>query len=124
MQKTVLIDGKAVEFRSTAALPRLYRIKFGRDLFADIAKMQKALNEEQERQKAENGSMSQLPPDALFIFENLAYIMAKSANPNGVPDSVDEWLDSFETFSVYAVLPEILELWTANNAQISKPAKK
>ena len=32
MEKTINIDGKEVRLRATAAVPRLYRIKFGRDI--------------------------------------------------------------------------------------------
>ena len=28
--------------------------------------------------------------------------------------TVDDWLDQFEMFSIYEVLPEILELWGTN----------
>ena len=31
-----------------------------------------------------------------------------------IPASIEEWLDQFEMFSIYEVLPEILELWGAN----------
>jgi hypothetical protein len=49
----------------------------------------------------------------LEIFENVAYIMAFHAD-NTIPNSIDEWLDQFEMFSIYEVLPEILELWGQN----------
>ena len=31
-----------------------------------------------------------------------------------IPGTIEEWLDEFEMFSIYQVLPEILELWGAN----------
>lgn len=124
MNKTILIDGKAVEFRSTAAVPRLYRLKFRRDIFVDSARVRDAVRAEKERQKKAEEDVSMLPPDALMLFENIAYIMAKHANKDGVPDSVDEWMEGFETFSIYEVLPQILEMWEANNEQLSMPAKK
>lgn len=49
----------------------------------------------------------------LEIFENVAYIMAWHADPT-IPGTIEEWLDEFEMFSIYQVLPEILELWGAN----------
>lgn len=49
----------------------------------------------------------------LEIFENVAYIMAWHADPT-IPGAIEEWLDEFEMFSIYQVLPEILELWGAN----------
>ena len=49
----------------------------------------------------------------LEIFENVAYIMAYHADPT-IPKTIDEWLDQFEMFSIYQILPEILELWGSN----------
>ena len=39
-EKTVLVSGKEVRFRSSAAIPRLYRIKFKRDIFKDLSKLE------------------------------------------------------------------------------------
>lgn len=50
---------------------------------------------------------------SLEMFENIAYIMAKHADKT-VPNSIDEWLDCFNTFSIYEVLPEIIKLWGLN----------
>ena len=49
------------------------------------------------------------------IFENVAYIMALHADKS-VPGSIEDWLDQFEMFSIYEILPEILELWGDNLA--------
>ena len=46
-------------------------------------------------------------------FENIAYVMAKHADPK-VPDSPEEWLEQFNTFSIYQVLPAIIDLWGLN----------
>ena len=32
----------------------------------------------------------------------------------GIANTIEEWLDEFEMFSIYEVLPEILELWGMN----------
>lgn len=50
---------------------------------------------------------------SLEMFENIAYIMAKHADAT-VPDTPEEWLDGFNTFSIYQVLPSIIELWGLN----------
>ncbi len=47
------------------------------------------------------------------MFENIAYIMAKHADAN-IPDTVEDWLDQFGTFSIYQVLPQLIELWGLN----------
>ena len=106
LTKTINIDGKEVTFRASAAIPRLYRVKFHRDIYKDLAVLEKAVG----KNSAEDSSLDLL---SLEMFENIAYIMAKHAD-TAIPDSPEEWLDGFGTFSIYQVLPEILELWGAN----------
>ena len=44
--------------------------------------------------------------------------------PIVIPDSPDEWLDSLEgIFSVYEILPEILDLWGDSNKTTSVAKK-
>ena len=106
-EKTVSINGKDVKFRSSASVPRLYRIKFGRDIFRDLLRLEKSFKEK----AGEDGSSMEI--EDLEIFENVAYIMAFHADPS-IPKTIDEWLEQFEMFSIYEVLPEILELWGTN----------
>ena len=101
LQKTLKICGKDVTFKSSAAIPRLYRIKFRRDIFQDLSKLEKSY-------KGKAIEISDLE-----IFENVAYIMALHADPT-IPSTIDEWLDGFEMFSIYEILPEILQLWGGN----------
>lgn len=108
LKKEIEISGKKVAFRSSATIPRLYRAKFRRDIFKDLMKL-----EDSYKGKAEEGGELQI--EDLEIFENVAYIMAYHAD-NSIPASIDEWLDQFEMFSIYEVLPEILELWGQNMA--------
>lgn len=117
MEKTIKIDGKDVAFKATAAVPRLYRIKFRRDIIQDMQAIQKYL----EKQTAEE---SNLPPEALEMFENIAFIMAKHADKDSVPASPEEWLDTFNTFSIYEVFPEIIKLWDLNMEGMSTSKKK
>ena len=106
IEKMITVSGKEVKFRSSATVPRLYRIKFGRDIFKDLAKLEKSY-----REKQEDGDDLQI--EDLEIFENVAYIMAWHADP-AIPGTIDEWLEQFEMFSIYEVLPEILQLWGTN----------
>lgn len=117
MDKTIEIDGKQVKFRATAAIPRLYRIKFGRDIMQDMAALKKEL------EKAQEGKGS-IPPRFLQTFEDVSYLMAKHADPEMEANSPEDWLEGFSTFSIYAVLPQLLDLWTANNAVLSVHKKK
>ena len=116
MEKTLTIDGKDVNFRATAAVPRLYRIKFRRDIIQDMQTIQAALNKQEEDGR-------NLPPEALTLFENVAYIMAKHGDKDAVPNDPDEWLDSFNTFSIYEIFQEIIELWGLNMESTSVAKK-
>lgn len=106
MTKTIEIDGQQVSFRASAAIPRIYRIRFHRDIYKDLASLEKAVG----KGDSENSSLDLL---SLEMFENIAYIMAKHADAN-IPDTPEEWLDGFNTFSIYQVLPQIIELWGLN----------
>ena len=116
LEKTVKIGDTDVKFRSSASVPRLYRIKFGRDIFKDLSKLEKSYKEK----GSEEGSSMEI--EDLEIFENVAYIMAFHADPT-IPKTIDEWLDQFEMFSIYQVLPQILELW-GDNLMTDVQAKK
>lgn len=106
IRKTIKIDGKDVVFQSSATIPRLYRLKFHRDIFRDLSKLEKSYKEQDD-------GTNNMEIEDLEIFENVAYIMAYHADPN-IPSTIEEWLDQFEMFSIYEVLPEILELWGSN----------
>lgn len=118
MEKTLTIDGAEVRFRASAAVPRLYRIKFRRDIIQDMNTIHKQLK------KQKDPSLSTIPVKTLTLFEDVAYIMAKHADKDAVPNTVDKWLESFDTFSIYAVFPTIMELWKENLEQLNQPQKK
>ena len=116
LKKTISISGVDVTFRASAAIPRLYRIKFGRDIYADLNQLNKSINEG-------NPEESTLDAFSLEMFENIAYIMAKHADPDNVPGTPEEWLDQFDTFSIYTVLPQIIDLWGLNIKQQAESKK-
>lgn len=141
MDKFITVGGKEVGFRATALTPRLYRHKMGRDIVRDMNQLRsrfvKALNAQNLEKPKENApdwqkknyeeavKESQLSVMDLEIFENVAWIMARQFDPDTVPDTPEEWLDSLDTaFSIYSVLPQIMELWQLNQATTSTPKKK
>ena len=105
--KKIEIDGQKVEFRASAAVPRMYRIKFGRDIYKDLRQLETSVGENDE-------DASGLDLFSLEMFENIAFIMAKHASPDKVPSEPDEWLEQFNTFSIYQILPQLIELWGLN----------
>lgn len=116
IRKEIEIDGKKVPFKASATIPRLYRFKFQQDIFRDLQKLEDSAKKNQ----AEN---SNLEIDDLELFENVAFIMAKHADSNQ-PDSPEEWLDQFNVFSIYEVLPTILDMWAMNTEQEVESKKK
>lgn len=82
---------------------RVQKLEFKRK---DLRSLEKAVGEGDE----ENSNFDLF---SLEMFENIAYVMAKHADPN-IPDTPEEWLDEFNTFSIYQVLPSIIELWGLN----------
>lgn len=126
MEKIIEVGKQKVKMRSSALIPRLYRFKFKRDVIRDMTQLKKAYDKalqlpedatEEEKEKA------QLSAVELTLFEDIAYIMAKHADPD-IPESPDEWLDQIEgVFSIYEVLPQILELWNLSQKQTSQAKK-
>ena len=109
IKKNIVIDGREIPFKASAAVPRLYRLKFGRDIYKDFASLQTNVEEE-------DAEKSGLDIESLEVFENIAFIMAKHADPDNVPDSPDDFLEQFNTLSIYEILPQLIELWGLNTA--------
>lgn len=124
MRKILTISGIECNFKSSAAIPRMYRLKFGRDIFVDMQRLQKqvALQEKIKKESGEDVESS-LPINSLEMFENIAFLMHKHGDPSQ-PSEIDEWLEQFETFSIYEILPEILEMWNLENRQMSNAKKE
>ena len=106
IKKTIEIDDKQVIFKASAAIPRIYRLKFGRDIYKDLLSLEKSVGNN-------NQDESVLDLFSLEMFENIAFIMAKHED-NAIPDTPEEWLDEFNTFSIYQILPQLIELWGLN----------
>ena len=115
MTRNITIDEKEVAFKASAAIPRIYRLKFGRGIYRDLAALEKNVGENEE-------GKSNLDLVSLEMFENIAYVMAKHADPT-IPNTPEEWLDEFNTFSIYQILPQLIDLWGLN-VQTDAEAKK
>lgn len=127
MEKTVSVGGKDYRMRASALIPRLYRYKFGRDMITDMRQLAKnfkkavSLPEDASEEEVLDAQLSVLD---LTIFENVAWLMIKNAGED-IPNDPDEWLDTIDgVFSVYEVLPQMLELWEENLGTTSVPRKK
>lgn len=115
MKKIVNICGKKVALETNADLPRKYRQTFMRDIFVDVNRLVKLRVEE----ALKNEDLC----EALTAFENIIYIMAKIADES-IPDTIDEWLKEFDTFNMYELLPEVINLWQQENKTLVTPKKE
>ena len=115
LMRNIEIDGKQVPFKASAAIPRIYRMKFQRDIYKDLKALEKSIGDNSEES-------SNLDMFSLEMFENIAFVMAKHADAS-IPNTPEEWLDGFNTFSIYQVLPQLIELWGLN-VQTDVEAKK
>lgn len=128
MEKIIIVDDKEVKIKATAALPRLYRIYIGRDIMQDMLQLKKAYINITNKQLGEE--LDDSTAEAVFsvldlqIFEDIAFVMAKHADSANVPGTAAEWLEQFNTFSIYEVLPDILSLWLNNEMTLAESKKK
>lgn len=116
MIRTVQIGDQEVVFKSSAAIPHIYRRKFGRDIFLDMDNLLNNINK-----KKDGGS--DLTIESLEMFEDFAYCLAKHADPS-IPDNVEDWLERFETFDIYNILPQLVAMWAEENVTTGTLKKK
>lgn len=115
IRRTITIDGNDVPFAASASVPRIYRTLYGRDVFRDMKSLYDEMN---------SGEQGEMSVPSLEIFENIAHCMAYHADPQHVPADPAEWLDGFGTFSIYQVLPQLIELWGTNTRRDIDSKKK
>lgn len=136
MRKTLTIGGVECNFKTSAAVPRMYRLKFHRDIFNDLNSINRQIKQQKKRMEEEKQIAldkglefddseyeSTLPVQTLTTFENIAFIMHKHGDPSQ-PADIDDWLEQFETFDIYNVFPEIISMWNDENQQLSEPKKE
>lgn len=144
MRKEITVNGQSIPFQCSALVPRIYRKTIGRDVMIDISKLQESYSKILDKKNKEKKEFDAID---LEIFENIAWVMAyhayksdvieanKIAEPeareealsklNVVANTPDEWLESIEgAFSIYEILPQILEVWGGSSKTTSSPRKK
>lgn len=119
MEKTITIDGRSVNFKATSGTFRRYRMHFQRDLLTDMQHLGKRIKGLESSGHDPELDL-ELTPRELEMFENIAWTLAKTADDT-IP-GIDTWLDNFESFSIYEILPELLQL-LASNMETTVPLK-
>lgn len=112
MEKTVKIGAFEVPMKATANTPKRYRHEFNADLLLELQKIYKSTDKK-------TGAIAE--GTDLSVIENLAYIMAKQANPE--IGTQDDWLDQFEPLDIYSSMRDIIGVWTASTQTMSTSKK-
>lgn len=117
MEKTLVIDGKNIRFKTNGAIPLRYKAQFGRDYFKDILKMMPASKSKKKKNAAEY-DVESLEAIDFEVFYNIAWVLAKTGNPE-IPDPIT-WLSEFEEFPIGDIFPELQDLMIATISSTKK----
>lgn len=108
MEKMIIIDGKKVLFKTNGATPLRYKAQFGKDYFKEILKLA-PLEKIAGKKKMDAKDLEVLDFE---VFYNIAWIMAKTANPD-IPDPIS-WLEEFDEFPMAEIIPELQDMMLAS----------
>ncbi len=123
-------ENRQITFKASAFSPIQYGKLFkGRDFMRDMEEMVEKNKEIDEEGRAP------FSMENYEQFARLAYLFAYQglSDTPKVNDAQKEfletyqnpweWIDSFDTFSIYLILPEIVDLWYGNNKTLVKAKK-
>lgn len=139
MEKTIQIEeGRSAAFRASAFSPIQYNRLFpGRDFMRDMEELRSMNNQVKEETEAEGGQERKkfFSIEEYELFVRVAYTFAYQAlSPSPRPSKEQrefrekypdpwEWIDSMNTFSIYQILPEIVDLWFEGAVQVASSKK-
>lgn len=126
LEKTIEVEkGRSVTFRASALSPLSYKLLFKRDFFKDLDGLSELETISDETESGETVKSVEVTTENYEMFMRIAFCMAYQGVEKGLntakqrefleqyPD-MWSWLDSFETFSMFRILPEIIKLWGLN----------
>jgi hypothetical protein len=114
VEKTIVIDGKKINFKTNGATPLRYKVQFGKDYFKEILKLA-PLEKIKGKKKINPEDLESLDFEVFF---NIAWIMAKTSDPT-IPEPM-EWLEQFEEFPIADIIPELQEMMASSFATSKK----
>lgn len=101
MEKIIQISGRDTKFKSSGAYLYKYKAQFGRDAIKDILKLKDMYDEESK-------ALANIDALDLEVFFRLVWVLAKNADPSIGPP--EEWLDEFEEFPLFDIVPEVMDM--------------
>lgn len=123
------IFGTDHKLKMSAATPRIYRAKFGKDIIVQMDAMYERLSnegkkksEEKKDEEKKDDSVS-FTPEELEMMENLIFVCNRQAEPEQ-PEDIFKWLASFEIGAITGTYGTIMKMWEDNLHQTSTSKKK
>ncbi len=111
MDKTITIDGKRVTFRKTGGTAMRYKQQFNRELNADLRKIfsvYKDITQISDGKDGEEAAINAfLGVETEWLYE-IVFIMAQQADST-ITDMIS-WLDSFDSFNVWYVFMQLMDM--------------
>lgn len=118
------IFGTDHKLKISAATPRIYRAKFGKDIIVQMDAMYERLSNEGKKKDEEKKDDSvSFTPEELEMMENLIFVCNRQAEPEQ-PEDIFEWLASFEIGAITGTYGTIMKMWEDNLNQTSTSKKK
>lgn len=123
------IFGTDHKLKMSAATPRIYRAKFGKDIIVQMDAMYERLSnegkkkDEEKKDEEKKGNSVSFTPEELEMMENLIFVCNRQAEPEQ-PEDIFEWLASFEIGAITGTYGTIMKMWEDNLHQTSTSKKK
>ena len=118
------IFGTDHKLKMSAATPRIYRAKFGKDIIVQMDAMYERLSNEGKKKDEEKKDDSvSFTPEELEMMENLIFVCNRQAEPEQ-PEDIFEWLAGFEIGAITGTYGTIMKMWEDNLHQTSTSKKK
>ena len=123
------IFGTDHKLKMSAATPRIYRAKFGKDIIVQMDAMYERLSnegkkkDEEKKGEEKKGDSVSFTPEELEMMENLIFVCNRQAEPEQ-PEDIFEWLASYEIGAITGTYGTIMKMWEDNLHQTSTSKKK
>lgn len=123
------IFGTDHKLKMSAATPRIYRAKFGKDIIVQMDAMYERLSnegkkkDEEKKDEEKKGDSVSFTPEELEMMENLIFVCNRQAEPEQ-PEDIFEWLASYEIGAITGTYGTIMKMWEDNLHQTSTSKKK
>lgn len=138
VRKIEVEEGRVITFKASAFSPIAYNNIFpGGDFLRDMAVLEDVAKEMKDKAADDKSVLRDavMPMDVYKYFVRISYLFAYQGlapTPRQTEEQVEflakypdpwDWIDTFDTFSIYELLPEIMEMWNLNEKQAAQAKK-